>query len=811
MLGEGIAMFALKRLADAERDGDRVHAVIRGIGSSSDGSGTSVYAPLATGQARALRRAYAAAGYGPDTVGLVEAHGTGTTAGDAAEVAALRAVFTETGRGDRQWCALGSVKSQIGHTKTAAGAAGLLKATLALRHRVLPPTIKVERPHPELGLEDSPFYLNTVARPWVHTADHPRRVSVSSFGFGGSNFHVTLEEYTGRDAVRCVARPTELVVLSAGSPQELFSTDLSGSLPAVAWRSQEAFSATDPARLAVVASSTEDLARKLEQARGLVSAQPVSTPTGAHYGAGRATGRIAFLFPGQGAQYVGMGTGLALHFPQAHAVWNRQAVAELVFPRPVFTDAERQAQREALTDTRWAQPAIAAHSLALLTVLDAVGVRPDCVAGHSFGELVALHAARVFDEDTLLRLATRRGELMHDAPGIMLALDATVEQAADLLAQHGIEEVWIANHNAPRQVVVSATAEAGTLVEKCAAERGIAFRRLGTSAGFHSPLVAASARPLQDFLAHQVVRAPLLDVYGNTAAAMHPAEPASIRQAIVDHLAAPVRFADMIRTMYADGARIFVEVGPSGALTRLVGQIIGDVPHHAIAMDRPGRHDVTGLHDALARLAVLGVPLAFEELWASHEPVRAAAPRPAMPVVVSGGNHGRRYPPNEQFAPSAPAPVLHTSQPPAPAALDGEVARAVLAAQQETARAHAAYLSMAEKSIDAMMAMSGSSSVSWVPAPIPVSMPTPVATPVPTVPEPVPVKPVAAPVVPVTLGNADELEAMVLTAVSEKTGYPVEILAPHMELEADLGLDSITRTQVLAALRLLLPQLETID
>ena len=476
-----------------------------------------------------------------------------------------------------------------------------------------------------------------------------------------------------------------------------------------------------------------------------------------------------------------------------------------MFPRPVFTDADRQAQRLALTDTRWAQPAIAAHSLALLAVLDAVGVRPDCVAGHSFGELVALHAARAFDEDTLLRLATRRGELMRDAPGVMLALEATAGEVADLLSRHGVGEAWIANYNAPRQVVVSATAEAGALVDKYAAEGGIAVRRLNTAAAFHSPLVETASVPFLEFVADQVVRAPLLDVYGNVAAALHPVDPASVRSAIAAQLSEPVRFADMIAAMHADGARIFLEVGPGGVLTGLVGQILGDAPHHAIAVDRAGRHGVTGLHDALGRLAALGVPLAFDGLWASHAPIQPETPRPAMPILISGSNRGRCYPPNDQFIPTAPAPVLNTAQPATQTTMDGDVIRAVLEAQQETARAHAAYLSMVEKSIDAMTALSGSS-VPSVSAPMP-------TTPVPVVPPiaPVPVTPAAAPTLPVTVHNTDELEALVLAAVSEKTGYPVEILAPHMELEADLGLDSITRMQVLAALRPLFPQLETID
>ncbi|HYN43294.1 MAG TPA: beta-ketoacyl synthase N-terminal-like domain-containing protein, partial [Thermoanaerobaculia bacterium] len=170
MLGEGLGMVALKRLADAERDGDRIYAVIRGVGTSSDGRSKSVYAPVPEGQAKALGRAYELAGYGPETVELMEAHGTGTKAGDAAEFEGLRQVFDAAGRSDRQWCALGSVKSQIGHTKAAAGAAGLFKAIMALHHGVLPPTIKVDAPNPKLGLEESPFYLSTASRPWVRDA-----------------------------------------------------------------------------------------------------------------------------------------------------------------------------------------------------------------------------------------------------------------------------------------------------------------------------------------------------------------------------------------------------------------------------------------------------------------------------------------------------------------------------------------------------------------------------------------------------------------------------------------------------------------
>src|SRR5262245_7370329 len=307
LLGEGLAMLGLKRLDAAERDGDRIYAVIRGLGTSSDGKGGAIYAPMPQGQMRALRRAYEAAGYGPDTVELVEAHGTATRAGDAAEFESLRHVFGATGRPDSGWCALGTVKSQIGHTKAAAGAAGLIKAVLAVHQRVLPPTIKVRKPNPGLGIESSPFYLNTAARPWTRRAGHARRASVSSFGFGGANYHVTLEEYRGIDAsqdrraVRVRAAASELVLFSADSPEALCARLVDGAGAGF-------FDPGKPCRLAVVAKDADDLRENLDRAATMLARQPdarFALPGGVFYDCGPADpGRVAFVFPGQGSQYV---------------------------------------------------------------------------------------------------------------------------------------------------------------------------------------------------------------------------------------------------------------------------------------------------------------------------------------------------------------------------------------------------------------------------------------------------------------------------------------------------------------------------
>ncbi len=683
LLGEGLGMVALKRLADAERDGDRIYAVIRGIGSSSDGRAKSVYAPVPEGQAKALRRAYATAGYDADTVELVEAHGTATKAGDAAEFEGLRQAFTASGRTDKQWCALGSVKSQIGHTKAASGAAGLFKAVMALQHRVLPPTIKVERPNAQLRIEESPFYLNTETRPWVRPSDHPRRVGVSSFGFGGSNFHITAEEYNGdHPALRHRAVDCEVVVFAEPTADALLAKlkdlDLNGDgvLGWLARDSQERYAASvdgSQARLAVVARDDDDLQKKIASAVALIEANPntsSSHPRGIEYGAGNADTQVAMLFPGQGSQYVGMGGALAGNYPEAIAAWDAAADVELgggaqlridqvVFPHPVFDEDARTAQQQLLTRTEWAQPAIGTASLALWRVVRSLGLQASCVGGHSFGELTALHAAGAIDEASFLRLARRRGELMAEAaatPGAMIAVSASREEVSALIAKHGADVV-VANHNAPTQVVLSGSVQAIEAFEKVVTLSGLSAKRLPVATAFHSAIVAPTCEPFANELASVALKAPSVPVYANSSAAPYPSEPGAIAATLADQIRSPVRFVEQIEAMYDSGARVFLEVGPGSVLTGLVGRILDGRPHTAITLDRKGKKGLKAWHTALAKLVARGVVFDMTPLWQAYRPVvdPRSVSKPKLTLEITGSNYGKPYPPPEGAA-GLPAP-----------------------------------------------------------------------------------------------------------------------------------------------------------
>ncbi len=333
LIGEGLGMIVLKRLEDAERDGDRIYAVIRGIGSSSDGKYKSIYAPRPSGQSLAIQRAYQEAGFGPEEIGLVEAHGTGTKAGDPAEFTGLKAVFG-TPNGNKQSIAIGSVKSQIGHTKAAAGAAGMIKTALALHHKVLPPTLNVKQPSDALGIEDTHFYVNTETRPWFkRSSTESRKAAVSAFGFGGTNFHIVLEEYESRSQpYKRIHSVPQSILVSAETSDSLIQrlkgieADLGNENAGILYRALINDSKTnlplqDHPRVGFVSDSVEEARKFIQEALKILEKQPDADawdhPRGITF---RARGiapedKVVALFPGQGSQYLNMASDLAINFP----------------------------------------------------------------------------------------------------------------------------------------------------------------------------------------------------------------------------------------------------------------------------------------------------------------------------------------------------------------------------------------------------------------------------------------------------------------------------------------------------------------
>ncbi|HEX4412629.1 MAG TPA: beta-ketoacyl synthase N-terminal-like domain-containing protein, partial [Lacipirellulaceae bacterium] len=670
VISEGHGAIVLKRREDAERDGDKVYAVLRGIAAGSDGRSKGLSAPRLEGQIRTLRRTYERAGIDPKSIGLFEAHGTGTAVGDQTECLALTTFLKESGANPSS-AAIGSVKSGIGHTKCAAGVIGVIKTALALHHRVLPPTMHVEQPNAKAGFGDGALYVNSETRPWLH-ATGPRRAGVSSFGFGGTNFHAILEEHTSGNAnSRATLREhyaSELIAFSADNLPVLLVTvssfvrDLSAAIAAeeqiplhrVAYGQHLKHGALGGRlRLAVVASEAADLLAKLQHFVATCSDSTPATmrmPPGIHFAMEPLgpTAPVAVLFPGQGSQFPNMLRDLAVEFVEVSSCFERasralspileQSIFELVFPPPSFTDGEKEAQAERLKATRFAQPALGVCDIAMWRLLHAFGVRADFMAGHSYGELAALCAAGCMTESDLIKLSAARGSAMtstsdddsvRSSPtnlGQMLAASADGNAVKPHLA--GLDDVWVANLNGPRQTVISGTAEGIAAASRRLTEANITTRLLPVAAAFHSPLMHAARERFDHALSQTGFTSPRIPVYSNVTAEQHSADGDSMRSLLGDQLQHEVRFAEEIDRMYRDGARIFIEAGPKSVLTSLVRDILGDRPHVAIATQPSATSGVTAFLDSLAGLIAQGVNLNLDRLYDDRtiEPLKLGAP-----------------------------------------------------------------------------------------------------------------------------------------------------------------------------------------
>ncbi|MFJ3776110.1 SDR family NAD(P)-dependent oxidoreductase [Streptomyces sp. NPDC090075] len=798
-LGEGVACVVLKRLADAERDGDRVYGVIKGLGSSSDGRSLGLTAPRPEGQRAALLRAYRSAGISPARVGLVEAHGTGTVVGDRTELTILSEVFAEAGAVSGG-CALGSVKSQIGHTKCAAGLAGLIKTTLALHTGVKPPTLHLERPNAAWKEADSPFAFHTEARPWAAPAAE-RVAGVSAFGFGGTNFHVVLEAYDGAVPPEqgLDAWPAELFLFRGRDEEaahrgveELLRAAESGS-----WRlrdlalavARRADASPEPVRAAVVADDVAGLAGQLRR----VLAGERDPRAGIHLAGARqdADAKVAFLFPGQGSQRPGMLADVLIAFPELqHYLQLGRVHADALYPPAAFDDTTRERRRAALTDTRAAQPALGITGLAAHALLTSVGVRPDMAAGHSYGELVALSAAGAFDPEALLVLSAERAAAIlaatgTDDPGSMAAVSAGAEDVERALRETGAPvPVVVANHNSPQQTVISGPTEGVTEAVRLLRGAGLGAKRIPVACAFHSPLVAGAGQRFAETLTQQVVRAPEFPVWSNRTAAPYGDDAEAVRAGLAAQIGSPVVFAAQIEAMYEAGARVFVEAGPGSVLTRLVGQILGDRPHTTVACEPRADSGLRGWLDALAQLAVAGVPVRTAWLLHGRDAVDALrTPAPKRPGWTVDGQLVRTA--AGDFLPGALAParrVVETTtvtNPPHGAPADRD---ALISEFLRTSR------EMIAAQRDVLLTYFGAAPGT---APAVPAAPIPQASVENLVPQP---ELEADPVL--ESSPETDVERVVLEIISERTGYPVDMIEPDLDLEADLSIDSIKRAEI---------------
>lgn len=630
--GSGVGVLALKRLADALADGDEIHAVIKGSAINNDGAIKVGYtAPSVDGQAAVISLAHAVAEVDPATITYVETHGTGTYLGDPIEISALTEAFRDGGMKETNCCAIGSVKTNIGHADAAAGAAGLLKTVLALKHRMLPPTLHFEQPNPQIDFAGSPFFVNDKLREW-NTDKLPRRAGVSSFGIGGTNAHLILEE-APTTITTGPSRHAELLLLSAKTPSALETATINLA----------DFLAVHPeANLADVAFTLK-VGRKLFEHRRALVCRTCDEAVSELRNSVSSTARtsqpaikdraVAFMFPGQGAQHVNMGRDLYESEPVFRDHVDACAksleislgidLRRALYPPP---DCEKSAA-DSLAQTELTQPALFVIEYAMAQLWISLGVRPQAMIGHSIGEYVAACLSGVFSVEDALQIVAMRGRLMQQVPeGAMLAVQLSVEEARKQLN----EKLYIAAVNSPRMCVYAGPVEQIAALQRELENQGVACHRLHTTKAFHSGMMQPILETFVEYLKSVKLSPPQIPYLSNLTGTWISAAEATDYGYWANHLRRTVRFGEGMQKLLRDPSRMLLEVGPGRTLCGFAADISAEPNSQQVvaSMRHPKNKesDVAVWLQATGRLWLAGVDIDWKTFYSRESRRRVSLP-----------------------------------------------------------------------------------------------------------------------------------------------------------------------------------------
>ncbi|MCI5821334.1 MAG: SDR family NAD(P)-dependent oxidoreductase [Elusimicrobia bacterium] len=662
VMAEGAGMVILKRLSDAVKDGDRVYAVIRAVGASSDGKGKGITAPNPKGQKLAVEKAFEQLDYTPGEVGLLEAHGTGTRVGDATELGALTELFAPYAKPGT--IGLGSVKSQIGHAKAAAGIASLIKTALALYNKVLPPSVNFKTPNPIVDWATCPFRVITHTEDW--STNKVRRANVSAFGFGGTNFHVAMEEMndgllkqTEEATQHTVSTPaqekstmsssytlhvpgekiqSDVLTFSAATKQELFNVLDKAVvaiqydptyLPSISYKNHMA----KPGKFAVTINveNPDKLKEKIEFFKKTASTQDVwekeslylrmkgiypFTPT-------EIKPKVCFMFPGQGSQYVDMMKDLAAKYKIVQDTFDEadrllmgiigQNLTDTLWSKPGETKEQIALREAAIKKTEMTQPAVLTADIAMMRLLSSFGIKPDVVMGHSLGEYAAAVAAGIFDFENGLKAVCTRGKVMSEIKvednGKMASVAAPVERVEpELVRINGY--VAVANKNCPTQTVIAGGSKAVDDAIKMFTDMGIQAVQIPVSHAFHSAIVRPAMPQYRAFLDTLTFHAPEMPITTNVTAEFYPSDPEKIKDLMVTQISHSVEWIKQLQTTYDSGVRLFVECGPKRVLSALASNTLSDKKDiKVLASNHPKKGGIVEFNDLFANLISSGIHL----------------------------------------------------------------------------------------------------------------------------------------------------------------------------------------------------------